>query len=145
MSALDINLIRSKFPALTSSSDAAFLDNPGGTQTPQAVVDAITNCLINTNANLGGAFRTSQAADEIVAEAHMAMADFVNANSEREIIFGQNMTTLTFHISRSIGQLFSEGDEIILTTMLVTMGWSSSSCRLINHHSSSICPSWTIC
>ncbi len=117
MSVLDIDLIRSKFPAIAASGDAAFLDNPGGTQTPQTVIDAITNCLINTNANLGGAFHTSQAADGIVAEAHVAMADFVNANSEREIIFGQNMTTLTFHISRSIGQLFSEGDEIILTTM----------------------------
>ncbi len=117
MSVLDIDLIRSQFPALGSSPDAVFLDNPGGTQTPQMVIDAMTDCLINANANLGGAFHTSRRADDIVSQAHVAMADFVNAKSEREIIFGQNMTTLTFHISRSIGRLFSEGDEIILTNM----------------------------
>lgn len=117
MLAYDIDLIRSQFPALNTGNDAVYLDNPGGTQTPQMVIDAMTDCLINANANLGGTFHTSQRADEIFAQAHVAMADFVNANSEREIIFGQNMTTLTFHISRSIGRLFSEGDEIILTTM----------------------------
>ena len=117
MSVLDIDTIRSKFPALSLPGNGIFLDNPGGTQTPQMVIDAITDCLIKSNANLGGAFRTSQAAEDVVAQAHLAMADFVNANSEREIIFGQNMTTLTFHISRSIGRMFSEGDEIILTTM----------------------------
>lgn len=120
MSALDIDLVRSQFPALASSNGQTpplYMDNPGGTQVPQMVIDAITDCLINKNSNLGGAFRTSEEASQIVSEAHRAMADFVNANSEHEIIIGQNMTTLTFHISRSIGRLFSPGDEIIVTRM----------------------------
>ncbi len=84
---------------------------------PQMVIDAMVDCLIHANANLGGVFATSGRADAIVADAHVAMADFVNAPSPREIIIGQNMTTLTFHISRSIGRMFSKGDEIILTRM----------------------------
>lgn len=117
---VNIDQIRSYFPALSRDGDdvaPVFLDNPGGTQVPQSVVDAMSRCLIYANANLGGAFSTSIRADEIVDQAHKAMADFVNADSPREIIIGQNMTTLTFHISRSIGKTFSEGDEIIVTKM----------------------------
>lgn len=117
---VNIDQIRSYFPALSRDGDdvaPVFLDNPGGTQVPQSVVDAMSHCLIYANANLGGAFTTSVRADEIVDQAHKAMADFVNAASPREIIIGQNMTTLTFHISRSIGKTFSEGDEIIVTKM----------------------------
>ena len=117
MSVLDIDTIRSKFPALSLPGNGIFLDNPGGTQTPQMVIDAITDCLIKSNANLGGAFRTSQAAEDVVAQAHLAMADFVNANSEREIIFGQNMTTLTFHISRSH---FTFSRSILLWSLEIT-------------------------
>jgi len=117
MTVLDINLIRNQFPALNTADAGIYFDNPGGTQVPQMVIDAITDCLINANANLGGPFKTSQRADALVEQAHVAMADFFNAASTREVIFGQNMTTLTFHISRSIGRLFSPGDEIILTTM----------------------------
>lgn len=117
---VDIQKIRSYFPALSRQGDEVapvFLDNPGGTQVPQGVIDAMTDCLVYANANLGGAFATSMRAGEIVDQAHLAMVDFVNASSPREIIIGQNMTTLTFHISRSIGKLFSEGDEIIVTKM----------------------------
>jgi len=120
MSALNINFIRSQFPALSAANGSAapvFMDNPGGTQVPQVVIDAMVDCLIHSNANLGGPFATSKRADAIVDAAHVAMADFVNANSPREIIIGQNMTTLTFHISRSIGRQFSKGDEIIITRM----------------------------
>jgi len=120
MSAIDIDLIRSQFPALTrlnGQTPPVFLDNPGGTQVPQQVIDAITDCLIYKNANLGGPFRTSEDATLVVDEAHRAMADYVNANSPREIIIGQNMTTLTFHFSRSIGRMLSPGDEIIVTRM----------------------------
>ncbi len=120
MSAFDINLIRSQFPAISRANgetSPVYLDNPGGTQVPNMVIDAITDCLINKNANLGGPFRTSEAATQVFEDAHRAMVDFVNASSTREIIIGQNMTTLTFHISRSIGRLFSPGDEIIVTKM----------------------------
>ncbi len=120
MPAYDVDLIRSKFPAITRTNGQVppvFLDNPGGTQVPCQVIDAITDCLINKNANVGGPFQTSVKVDGVVAGAHQAMADFVNAKSEREIIIGQNMTTLTFHLSRSIGRLFSPGDEIIVTRM----------------------------
>lgn len=116
----NIDLIRKQFPALAQSSNGkpwVFFDNPGGTQVPQRVIDAISRCLVESNANLGGAFITSQRADAVVVEAHQAMADFLNAKSPAEIIFGQNSTTLTFHMSRTLGQLFKPGDEIILTTM----------------------------
>ncbi len=120
MSALDIDLIRSQFPALSprkGQTPPVFLDNPGGTQVPRQVIDAITECLIYKNANLGGPFGTSREATRVVEDAHHAMADFVNASSAREIIIGQNMTSLTFHISRSLGRMFSPGDEIIVTRM----------------------------
>ena len=120
MTHIDIDRIRSQFPAIAKDNgpDAPiFFDNPGGTQVPQMVIDAISDCLVNANANLGGPFETTKKAGDVVEQAHQAMADFVNANSTDEIIFGQNMTTLTFHISRSIGLLFEKGDEIILTRM----------------------------
>jgi cysteine desulfurase family protein (TIGR01976 family) len=75
------------------------------------------DCLLEANANLGGYFPTSQRADAIVDDAHAAMADFLNAPSPDEIIFGQNMTTLTLHVSRSIGRQLRAGDEIILSRM----------------------------
>jgi cysteine desulfurase family protein (TIGR01976 family) len=120
MQTFDVERLRAEFPALTRHNGApapVFFDNPGGTQVPGRVIDAITDCLTNANANLGGAFRTSIAADDIFAEAHLAMADFMNAASPREIIFGQNMTSLTLHISRSIARLLGPGDEILLTRM----------------------------
>ena len=115
-----IETIRGQFPALGQSSNGkpwTYLDNPGGTQVPQGVVDAIGRCLVESNANLGGAFETTVRAGAVVEEAHAAMADFVNAVSADEIIFGQNMTSLTFHMSRSIGRMLKPGDEIILTHM----------------------------
>ena len=73
--------------------------------------------MLESNANLGGYFRTSERATALVDEAHVAMADLLNAASSDEIVFGQNMTTITLHMSRSIGQLMQAGDEIILTRM----------------------------
>ncbi|MEX0708775.1 MAG: cysteine desulfurase-like protein [Woeseia sp.] len=116
----DIDAICNQFPALAlkdGNTTRVYFDNPAGTQVPQIVVDRMTECLVEANANLGGFFATSQAADRIVDEAHAAMADFVNASSPDEIIFGQNMTTITLHVSRSLGRLFSAGDEIILSRM----------------------------
>ncbi len=112
--------IRSEFPALSVRDDGVpriYFDNPAGTQVPQSVVDKMTECLLEANANLGGYFRTSERATALVDEAHLAMADLLNASSPDEIVFGQNMTTITLHMSRSIGQLMQPGDEIILTRM----------------------------
>ena len=108
MSNFDLSLVRSQFPALAlqdAGRSAVYFDGPGGTQVPQSVVDAMGRYLIQANANHGGAFRTSQESDAILAAAHEAMADLLNAPSAREIIFGPNMTTLTFALSRAKGDL----------------------------------------
>lgn len=115
-----LNLIREKFPALAirdGDQPRIYFDNPAGTQVPQSVVDRMSSCLIDSNANMRGYFRTSQLVDALVDEAHQAMADLLNASSRDEIIFGQNMTTITLHMSRSIGRLLQAGDEIILSRM----------------------------
>lgn len=116
----NLDAVRAQFPALAIKDNGVrriYLDNPAGTQVPIGVADAMSSCLLTANANLGGNFPTSQAAGEIVSSARDAMADLLNAPSSREIVFGQNMTTLTLHISRSIGRLFRPGDEIILSQM----------------------------
>jgi cysteine desulfurase family protein (TIGR01976 family) len=116
----DIAAVRAQFPALAIGGKAAprvYFDNPAGTQVPQIVVDRTIECLIHKNANLGGFFATTLAADELVHEAHQACADFYNASSAEEIVFGQNMTTLTLHFSRCIGKQLKAGDEIILSSM----------------------------
>jgi cysteine desulfurase family protein (TIGR01976 family) len=117
---LDLEAIRSQFPALDQADDGVarvYLDNPAGTQVAQRVVDAMSNCMLRASANMGGYFRTSVAVGDIVADAQQAMADFLNAPSADEIVFGQNMTSLTFHMSRSIGRRLRPGDEIILSRM----------------------------
>ena len=116
----DAEAIRSKFPALSVFDGGVpriYLDNPAGTQVPQSVVDRMTECLLESNANLGGYFQTSELASALFDEAHVAMADLLNASGPEEIVFGQNMTTITLHMSRSIGRLMQPGDEIILTRM----------------------------
>jgi cysteine desulfurase family protein (TIGR01976 family) len=117
---IDLQAIRSQFPALAITDDGTrriYFDNPGGTQVPVCVADAITDCLLTKNSNLGAFFASSADADFVVQSAREAMADFLNAPSAEEIIFGQNMTTMTLHLSRSIGRLLRAGDEIILTQM----------------------------
>ena len=116
----DLDAIRSQFPALSVNDDGVarvYFDNPAGTQVPRSVVERMSDCMLGASANLGGYFRTSDLAGEIVADAQAAMADFLNAPSADEIVFGQNMTSLTFHLSRSIGRHFSAGDEIVLSRM----------------------------
>lgn len=116
----DVQMVRSQFPALARRQcemPLAFLDNPAGTQVPKLVVDRMTSAMIDANANLGGFFRTSVAADELVVAAHEAAATFVNAQHPGEVFFGQNMTTLTFAMSRSIGASWQAGDEIVLSRM----------------------------
>ena len=116
----DVRKVRSQFPALSrrhGEVPLAFLDNPAGTQVPNLVVDRMTQAMIGANANLGGFFRTSVDAETLVAAAHEAAATFVNARHPGEVFFGQNMTTLTFAMSRSIGASWQPGDEIVLSRM----------------------------
>lgn len=111
-------LARKQFPSLqrtVNGSPAAFLDAPGGTQTPRGVIDAMSRYLEAGLSNRGGSFVTSRETDEVVASAREAMMDFLNAGRPQEIVFGQNMTSLTFAISRSLARTWQPGDEIILT------------------------------
>jgi cysteine desulfurase family protein (TIGR01976 family) len=112
---LDLSIIRDKFPGL--KRPAIFFDNPAGTQISQTSLDRINNYLVNTNANHDGAYTTSRESDAVVDEARQAMADFLNASRPEEIVFGPNMTTLTFHISRSIAKLLEPADTIIVTRL----------------------------
>lgn len=112
---LDLSVIRSQFPAL--DRPAIFFDNPGGTQIARASLDRITHYLLECNANHEGVFATSVASDLILEQAHQAMADFYNAASPQEIIFGNNMTSLTFQISRSLARDWQAGDEIAVTRL----------------------------
>jgi cysteine desulfurase family protein (TIGR01976 family) len=118
-SALDLNYIRSQFPSLRQKVDghpATFLDGPGGTQVPERVIEAISSYLAQENANTGGAFRTSHRTDVMLGEARRAMADFLHAGPD-EVVFGPNMTSLTFAISRAIGRELVPGDEILVTRL----------------------------
>ncbi len=112
---LNLPVVRAQFPAL--KRDAIFFDNPGGTQIAQQSIDRINKYLIESNANHEGAFETSIKSDAVLHEAHEAMKDFYNASSADEIIFGNNMTTLTLHMSRSISREWKAGDEIVLTRL----------------------------
>jgi len=115
--ALDLDWIRSQFPSLRQTVNghpATFLDGPGGTQVPQRVIDAISDYLKRHNANTGGAYATSRHTDAIIAGARSAMADFLGCDPD-EVVFGANMTSLTFAMSRSIGRELGPGDEILLT------------------------------
>jgi cysteine desulfurase family protein (TIGR01976 family) len=112
---LDSNWIRSEFPALASG--AVFLDNPGGTQVPSRVPEAMARYLLEANANHGGAFATSQASDAMVDEVRAAFAGFFHAARPEEIVFGPNMTSLTFGVSRAMASLWRPGDEIVVTRL----------------------------
>jgi cysteine desulfurase family protein (TIGR01976 family) len=112
---LNLDMIRAHFPALASQT--IYFDNPGGTQVAQEVLQNITHYLQSTNANHGGAFRTSQASDVTVAEARQAMADFLNAARPEEIVYGPNMTSLTLSLSRSLARTLQAGDEIVVTRL----------------------------
>src|SRR5437660_2601239 len=116
---LDTAWVRAQFPSLkqrVNGHPAIFFDGPAGTQVSQQVIDAITDYLLRSNANNCGAFATSKRTDETIAEARVAMADFLNCSS-REITFGPNMTTLTFAFSRGIARDLKPGDEIVVTLL----------------------------
>jgi len=117
--ALDPAYVRVQFPSLAQTVNghpATFLDGPGGTQVPQRVIDAISNYLCRDNANTGGAYSTSRHTDAMIAEARAAMADFLHCAAD-EVVFGPNMTTLTYAISRAIGRNLKPGDEILVTRL----------------------------
>lgn len=116
---LDIEWVRSQFPSLqtqVNGQTAAFLDGPAGTQVPTQVIAAIQNYLVHSNANTHGAFSTSRRSDQIIAASRAAMADFFHCDPH-EVVFGPNMTTLTFALSRAIGRELKAGDEILLTAL----------------------------
>ncbi len=108
---------RERFPALSSPDSPVYFDNPGGTQVPREVADAMIEYLLYSNANTSGAFRTSERTDHVIKEAHAAAADLLGAARPEEVAFGPNMTTLTFGLSRALGRELREGDEILLTTL----------------------------
>jgi cysteine desulfurase family protein (TIGR01976 family) len=117
--ALDLVSIRSQFPALAQTVNghpAVFFDGPGGTQVPQRVIDAMSDYLRRDNANSGGNYPTSRRTDAVIAQARAAMADLFHASPD-EVVFGQNMTSLTFAFARAIGRQLHAGDEIVVTRL----------------------------
>ncbi len=117
---LDVDACRRRFPGLTrhvNGRPAAFLDGPGGSQVPQSVIDAVADCLAHRNANDGGAFATSLAVGEVVDAARGAVADLLGAADPDEVVFGLNMTTLTFALSRALARTWRPGDEVVVTRL----------------------------
>src|SRR5712672_2782796 len=115
----DIAWVREQFPSLTlqyNHHGSAFLDGPAGTQVPKQVMDAVQYYFLGANAYTYGAFLTSRRTNEMILSARAAMADFFNCDSN-EVVFGQNMTTITFALSRAIGRDLKPGDEIVITTL----------------------------
>ena len=117
---LDVTKIRAEFPSLAreyNGKPLVYFDAPGGTQVTRRCIERIVDYFQRCNANTHGEFITAHESDAIIEDAHEAGADFLNAKSGDEIVFGQNMTSLAFALSRSIGQTLREGDEIILTKL----------------------------
>ena len=115
-----ISEVRAEFPSLSVRDEGVarvYLDNPAGTQVPGTVVEAIGHYLLHSASNAGGKFKTSVETDRVWLRAHESMAEFLGARSFAEIIIGQSMTSLTFHISRSICHAFQPGDQIVITRM----------------------------
>lgn len=111
----DVQSIRAQYPGL--KRDAVFFDGPGGSQTPQSVIDAMVDYLIHKNANTGGIFATGKVSDALLDEAHKAAGEFVGTDDPGEIVFGQNMSTHTFNMSRALGRTWKAGDEVIVTKL----------------------------
>jgi cysteine desulfurase family protein (TIGR01976 family) len=122
----DVPTARQQFPSLGAGESKRtgkpartpiFLDGPGGTQVPRSVVEAMVRYLTTCNANHGGVFATSQQSDAVLQQAHQALADLLNAPAPDEIIFGPNMTTLTFQVSRAFGRTLRPGEEVLVTRL----------------------------
>ena len=115
---LDTAAVRAHFPGLDrrfGDRTAVFLDGPAGSQVPTAVADAMRDYLLSSNANHGGTFATSRATDALVDAAREAFADFVGGSDPQEIVFGANMTTLTFHLARQLARTWRPGEDIVVT------------------------------
>lgn len=120
MTDLNLQALRARFPALNQEHQGQpviFLDGPGGSQVPQSVLDAMTGYLGFYNSNLGGAFFSSHKTATLMADARQAAADLLNAESPEQIVFGPNMTSLTFSASRAIARDWQPGDEVIVTAL----------------------------
>jgi cysteine desulfurase family protein (TIGR01976 family) len=120
MPEFDVQAVRARFPALAIEQDGrpvALFDGPGGTQVPGTVIDAVAGYYRTSNANHGGEFLTSRRSDAVVADAHLALADLLNAADPLEIKLGANMTTLTMHLARSVAASLQPGDEVVVTTL----------------------------
>lgn len=116
---LDVSAIRRQFPALQEEFNGrkgVFFDNPGGTQVHESVIRAMMDYLTRRNSNTHGSFETSLRTDAVIREAHQAVADLLGCHAD-EVIFGNNMTSLTFQLSRSLAREFRPGDEIVLTRL----------------------------
>jgi cysteine desulfurase family protein (TIGR01976 family) len=117
--AVDLSSVREGFPGLARERDrrpCVFADAPGGSQVPASVIDAMSGYLRRSNANLGGAFDTSRESDAVVVEARRAAADLLGCDAD-EVVFGQNTTSLAFHLSRSIARELGPGDEVVVTRL----------------------------
>src|SRR5262245_16442044 len=118
--ALPVDWCREQFPALArqvAGQPAIFFDGPAGSQVPECVIEAIGNYLRTSNANHGGLFATSRESDALLENAHQALADLFGAADPTSIIFGANMTTLTFSLSRALARTWQVGDEIVVTRL----------------------------
>ncbi|MBC6934566.1 MAG: cysteine desulfurase-like protein [Chloroflexi bacterium] len=113
----DPQAVRARFPTLQLNPSVVFFDNPAGTQVPGSVIEAVSDYYRHMNANSGGAFATSRRTDEMVREVRQRVADFLNAPDADEIVFGPNMTTLAFALSRALAKQLKPGEEIALTRM----------------------------
>jgi len=116
--AFDVAWCREQFPALARRVDGRpviYFDGPAGSQVPRRVVDAVSDYLLRTNANHGGVFPTSRESDAILQAAHQALADLLGSDDPDTIVFGPNMTSLTFALSRALGRTWRPGDEILVT------------------------------
>jgi cysteine desulfurase family protein (TIGR01976 family) len=119
-SLFDVDAVRAQFPALArevNGRQAIYLDGPAGSQVPGRVIDAVAGYLANTNANHDGVFATSRESDALLAAAHRGLADFVGSDDPDCVVFGANMTSLTFALSRALARTWQPGDEVVVTRL----------------------------
>ena len=144
MSDFPIRKIREAFPGLereVNGNRAIFFDGPGGSQIPKKVADAVSNYLLHHNANIGMSFATSRETDLLIKEALRAAADFVGCKDSREVVFGQNMTSLNIQLASALSRTWGPGDEIVVTRLdhdgnvrpwVLAAEWSGATLRKID-------------